>query len=366
MLVPNRTLLTALVMILCAGTLAEAQSSSKKQLVIYNTTVDRVNETLTIRGQSFGTAAPQVLCETYEMTVMSASETELVVYMPAAVPDGTYLLTVAKGPSVNDRANFNFAVQTASAKEVVVGPPGPQGPQGEAGPQGLQGPTGAQGPVGAQGLQGATGVKGDTGADGAKGDTGAAGAQGETGAAGPQGETGAVGPKGDTGAAGPQGEAGAVGPKGDTGATGAQGETGATGARGETGASGPQGDSGPAGSKGDTGATGASGPQGPQGAQGPQGPAGAPGVSLYERVVLAFPIAAMNGNTTRTVIVGCPAGKKVMGGGFESSNVNIALHPVASYPSSDAAWVVTMRLSTVTAVTVPFELRAYALCAAFQ
>jgi len=378
MLVTNRTLLMALMMIFCAGTLAEADSSSKKQLVIHNTTVNRANETLTIRGQSFGKTAPQVLCETFPLTVISTTDTELVVYMPAALPDGTYLLTVVKGPSTNDRDNFNFAVQSAviaPATEVVEGPPGPQGPQGvigPAGPLGPVGPTGVQGPVGAQGLQGATGANGDTGAAGAKGDTG------------PQGGTGAAGLKGDTGAAGPTGN---TGDTGAAGATGPQGETGAAGAKGDTGAAGPQGDPGPAGLKGDSGATGPQGPQGLQGLQGPlgpqgpqgplgpqglqgplgpQGPAGAPGASLYEKVMSSTTIAAMNGTNTRTVTAACPAGKKVMGGGYESSNINIALHPVASFPSSDTVWTVTMRLSTVTAVIVPFELRAYALCAAFQ
>jgi len=384
-------------LIFCMGTLAEAQPSSHKRLVIFKTTVDRANETLTIRGQGFGKHAPQVLCEKHPMTVVSATDTEVVVYFPAAVADGTYLLTVMKGASQKDRDVFNFAVQgapTASGvKETEVGPPGPQGepgpqgpvgptgPQGEPGPQGPVGPTGPQGsqgptgPSGPQGPQGAQGVKGDTGAMGPQGGTGAAGAKGDTGSAGPQGAMGVAGPKGDTGATGSQGDPGATGAKGETGAAGPQGEVGPTGAKGdvgavgpqgETGVTGPQGPQGPAGVTGVKGDVGAVGPKGETGATGPQGQAGAAGVSLYERVVSAFPIAAMNGNTTRTVMVACPAGKKVMGGGYESSNVNIALHPVASYPSSEVAWTVTMRLSQVTAVMVPFELRAYAVCAAFQ
>src|SRR5215212_6553807 len=173
MRISNRTVLTALAFVLMGSTFAHAQkklldvldvTKSKGDLVILSTSVDRTNQTLTIQGQSFGSQAPQVWCESYSMTVLSATDSQLVVFLPAGVPDGTHLLTVVRGPSEKDRASFDMNVATPGR-----GPAGPKGDPGVAGP------------------------KGDTGAAGAKGDTGA------TGPTGPAGAAGAVGPKGDTG-----------------------------------------------------------------------------------------------------------------------------------------------------------------------
>ena len=203
----NKTAFTVIVFVLMGTALAHAQQKKsastsdtlilakpQDQLIVLSTTVDRVNQTLTIRGLAFGPEPPQVWCETSLMTVLSATDSEIVVFLPAAVPDGTHLLSVIRGTGEKDRGFFNMS----------VGTPG----QGPAGPVGPAGPAGPAGP---------------------KGDTGAAGAKGDTGAAGPKGDTGAAGPKGDTGAVGPQGEVGPMGPKGDTGAAGTPGETGAPG-----------------------------------------------------------------------------------------------------------------------------------------
>src|SRR6266511_6460760 len=105
----NRTAFTALVFVFMGTALAQAQkntlvvSKSQEQVVVLSTTVDRVNQTLTIHGLSFGSPAPQVWCETNLMSVMSATDTELVVFLPAAVPDGTHLLSVIRGTSEKDR-----------------------------------------------------------------------------------------------------------------------------------------------------------------------------------------------------------------------------------------------------------------------
>src|SRR5215212_1081038 len=170
MRISNRTVLTALAFVLMGSTFAHAQkklldvldvTKSKGDLVILSTSVDRANQTLTIQGESFGSQAPQVWCESYSMTVLSATDNQLVVFLPAGVPDGTHLLTVVRGPSEKDRASFDMTVAS----------PG----RGPAGP------------------------KGDPGVGGPKAVTGRAGAKGATGPAGPKGDPGAVGPKGDTG-----------------------------------------------------------------------------------------------------------------------------------------------------------------------
>ena len=88
----NQTLWLALAFVLLRGSLAHAQnpqirnsdqnaenresaSANKHRgpLVVLSTTVDRVSQTLTIRGSGFGSRAPQVLCETDSMTIVSAS-----------------------------------------------------------------------------------------------------------------------------------------------------------------------------------------------------------------------------------------------------------------------------------------------------
>ena len=64
----NRTAFTAVVFVLLGTALAQAQkkesdtltiSNSQQQVIVLNTVVDRVNQTLTIRGLSFGSPAPQ-------------------------------------------------------------------------------------------------------------------------------------------------------------------------------------------------------------------------------------------------------------------------------------------------------------------
>jgi hypothetical protein len=361
-----RTLVTALVFIVGAGGLAQAQNESDKskpRLVILHTSLDRTNQTLTIHGIGFDAQAPQVWCETFPMTVLSWTDSDIVVHFPAAVPDGTYRLTVVRANGEKDRDVFHTSVQTAltgpkgdRGPAGATGEPGPAGPKGEAGAPGPKGDTGAAGPkgdTGAAGPKGDTGLKGDTGAAGPKGDTGlkgdagGAGPKGDTGAAGPQGETGAAGPKGDTGAVGPQGDPGVAGPKGDTGVAGPKGDTGATGAQGL---------------KGDPGAPGATGPMGPIGPQGAQGVQGIPGMSGHEVVFTPFTSFTVNGNQTVALNATCPAGKVAIAGGFDVSGNTASLTPVGSFPFSPDTWRLLVRLSQIGAAT--FQVRVYALCVA--
>ena len=141
--ISNRTPWVVLVFVLCASSIAHAQTDSsalKKgqpaQLVILSATANRANETLTIRGLNFGRHAPLVLCELHYMTVIGATESEVVVLLPAALPDGTYLLSVVRGWSTHERDVFHMAVQTPT---IITGPEGPAGPVGAPGPQGEPG-----------------------------------------------------------------------------------------------------------------------------------------------------------------------------------------------------------------------------------
>jgi len=64
-------------------------------------------------------------------------------------------------------------------------------------------------------------------------------------------------------------------------------------------------------------------------------------------------------NGTYTLWATCPSGKRVLGGGYESSSVFV-LHPVASYPSAVDTWKVILRLSQDAAT---IQIRVYAVCA---
>ena len=194
---------------------AQANDPNKvpRQLWILSASVDRDHDTVTLKGMNFG-RRPSVYCETTLMTLLSATDDELVVSFPASSLNGTYLFTVIRGNSILDRDVFYVTTNTPviiEGKEGPMGPAGPQGPKGDTGAQGPKGDTGAQGP------------KGDTGAQGPKGDTGATGPQG---AQGQQGATGAQGAQANPGASGSSGPSGTsrvgwtAGPPGTNGVSG--------------------------------------------------------------------------------------------------------------------------------------------------
>ena len=294
---------------------AQPSTNSSKQLIVTSASVDRVNDTVTLKGAGFGTKKPTVFCELTQMTVLTASDEELVVAFPASVLDGTFLFTVARGNGATERASFFV---TTNRPEVLQGSAGPAGPQGVAGPAGPKGD------------------KGD------KGDTGAQGVQGQQGPQGERGEMGPQGLKGDTGAIGPQGIAGPQG---------------------------PQGPAGPQGSAGPQGVAGPVGPQGPQGGIGPigaAGPQGAPGISGYERVVGDSGTLQMNPGVSSFVTAVCPTGKRVIAGGHElasSSSQQLGVTMSAPFESTVmSGWRVNFRNSLNAALT-NVQVRAYVVCA---
>jgi hypothetical protein len=157
---------------------AQPSKHSPKQLIVTSASVDRTNDTVTLKGSGFGRKKPTVFCELTKMTVLSASDEELLVAFPASVLDGTFLFTVARGNGATERASFFV---TTSRPEILEGTAGPAGPKGEKGDKGDEGETGAQG---AQGEQGPKGERGETGAQGAIGPIGPAGPQGAPGISG--------------------------------------------------------------------------------------------------------------------------------------------------------------------------------------
>jgi N-acetylneuraminic acid mutarotase len=90
-----------------------------------------------------------------------------------------------------------------------------------------------------------------------------------------------------------------------------------TGTPGPQGPEGPQGPQGPAGPQGPQGPV---GPQGPQGPAGPQGPQGVPGLSGLQYVA-GSPLT-LSSQATGTATATCPAGLKVISGGYTTTVPN--------------------------------------------
>jgi hypothetical protein len=67
----------------------------------------------------------------------------------------------------------------------------------------------------------------------------------------------------------------------------------------------------------------------------------------------------------KTVSASCTAGKKLVGGGYRTSNVSNASEIVitSSYPSSVTTWTVTGTIDSTTGGDESYSLQAYALCA---
>jgi hypothetical protein len=86
-------------------------------------------------------------------------------------------------------------------------------------------------------------------------------------------------------------------------------------------------------------------------------------VSGYE-VVSVLHTANVNGNNTTTGVAACPAGKRIIGGGFEGVNVNLPVYPVSSFPSAvDNTWRATVRNASVTGI-MNLQIRIHVVCIA--
>jgi hypothetical protein len=120
------------------------------------------------------------------------------------------------------------------------------------------------------------------------------------------------------------------------------------GLKGDIGPAGPKGDLGPPGPKGDAG------PPGPQGEQGPKGDTGAQGPPGEVR---GYEIVRQESGGDR-VLVDCPPGKKVLGGGGAALGLGEDLALSASFPTDDGkSWFVSRPLSP------DLGVRVWAICA---
>ena len=100
------------------------------------------------------------------------------------------------------------------------------------------------------------------------------------------------------------------------------------------------------------------GPPGPPGPAGPAGPTGAPGLSAVERVEVT---SATNSTSIRTASLGCPSGKRLIGGG---ARLNGGLPQVAlqsSFPDNDNVFTASAR--EITGTSSSWSLTVFAACA---
>lgn len=127
--------------------------------------------------------------------------------------------------------------------------------------------------------------------------------------------------------------------KGDKGEKGDPGVQGPIGPRGEPGPQGIKGDVGAQGDRGPQGERGVAGDVGPQGERGLQGLSGEAGVAGYE--VIGQQLAVAPGSAA-TLLVRCPEGKLVLGGGGIGIGGNLdnfrVVHSVPVIDNLGAAW----------------------------
>lgn len=111
---------------------------------------------LTITGSGFGTAKPAVMLNNLPVSVMSYTDTQVVVTVPVSIESvpGTYNLTLTN----NSDSSADFL--RTGVFVVAIGAAGPAGPTGPVGATGSMGP---QGLPGAPGAPGAAGPPGPTG-----------------------------------------------------------------------------------------------------------------------------------------------------------------------------------------------------------
>jgi hypothetical protein len=121
--------------------------------VVNRGTVNYQTNQVTLNGSGFEPTkvAPTVVLSKTTLSVVSASDTQIVAKLPASVAPGAYGITV----KVTGGASTVF--------DMTYGATGPQGP---AGPAGAKGPQGATGQAGLTGAAGPQGPKGPAGAPG--------------------------------------------------------------------------------------------------------------------------------------------------------------------------------------------------------
>jgi IPT/TIG domain len=122
--------------------------ATESRLVVNTGMINYQTNQVTLNGSGFEPTkeAPTVVFGGTTLTLVSASNDQVVAKLPAGLAAGTFSITLTpkNGPS----AVFDMTYG-AAGPQGPIGPGGPQGPQGQQGVAGPTGPTGPQGPKGA-------------------------------------------------------------------------------------------------------------------------------------------------------------------------------------------------------------------------
>lgn len=118
--------------------------------VIDKGTINYGTNQLMLSGSGFepSKGSPTVAFNATQLTVVSASDTQIVATLPASLVPGTFNITVTT------KAGAKVAFDMTYGAVGPQGLAGPAGAQGSQGPQGVSGPTGPTGPTGPQGPKG--------------------------------------------------------------------------------------------------------------------------------------------------------------------------------------------------------------------
>jgi len=133
--------------------------------VVNSGTINYQTSRLTLTGSGFEPTkvAPTVQSNGVALSVVSASDSQIVTAIPAGAIPGSFAVTVTAAGGASTVFDMTYG---------AVGPQGPVGPQGATGPAGAAGAPGPKGVQGAVGPQGPAGVQGPTGPTGPTGPKG--------------------------------------------------------------------------------------------------------------------------------------------------------------------------------------------------
>jgi hypothetical protein len=86
-------------------------------------------------------------------------------------------------------------------------------------------------------------------------------------------------------------------------------------------------------------------------------------VTGYQIVSTGLTTQTLAGNATTVLLVTCPTGKRVFGGGFDvPTSPSVPVHPVSMFPPTVDTFRVILRLDQDPATTATFQFRVYAVC----
>ena len=145
--------IAVLVLALSAHSLFGAVASGP---VVNSGTINYQTNQVTLIGSGFEPTkvAPTVVLSNTTLSLVSASNNQVVAKLPGSVAPGTFSITVTANGGASTVFDLTYG---AAGPQGLIGPQGATGAKGPAGPQGVAGMQGPSGPTGATGPQGPQG-----------------------------------------------------------------------------------------------------------------------------------------------------------------------------------------------------------------